>query len=1137
MKKESNSKDKLLVFLFGLMLLCFATNTEAATLYLSPSSQNVTQNSNFTVSIFLDTQDASVEGVDILYLNYNPSFLEVVDADGGAPGIQISPGSLMSNTVVNSADSTNGRISFAQVAPGSGVYNGNGVLATITFLPKNIGKTNLYFDFMSGSTSDTNIASNGADVLSSVSSAEYNIIGIVQNANSSSSSGGGGGGGGGGSKKVSTYSPVSTTKNNATTYALPKAETKTAYNFGAVTLKNGSRGEAVKELQKFLNQVLNLGLVIDGVLGPKTINVIKTWQKNHGLVADGLIGPKTKLKMNSSINGIVKGVATNVSISDYGACGAGDAAAAITQAFGAVADNGTINFDCVADIGSTVSLNGKTGITVQGINGGGFRITGVGTASNGITGGILFDVRSCTNCVIKNLNVDGNNNFCTAAFGATNNTNTTFENLNIRNMNMQCGPDSQASAVFQASGNTGNTYQNITIDRDTSNVPVPNLRVMRGMWLGNWWQSAIEKNITVENNHVYKTGHSGIVVQASGTVKVLNNVSNNTGCAGIKLLMDGYYNPSSTALYSGNTTNRNDCHGLQLTLNYGARNVTITGNTAEENTQSGIYVVNEDTNSSEILRNSTISNNIIRNNKSSNLSGGIYFNNGGQNVTISGNTMSSTNPLPQYAGIVFGGNANLSTVNISNNIFSGHSRDGITFWDTPTQVQNVIISGNNFSGNASFGIYGTGGSTFSGITGSGNTFSTNGNAVSSNINVTGGAVAPTPAPVSAPVPTTVANPQPSPSPSPSPLVTSPGAFVTSISSLDILRNDYTGWVGFSMTTGNQAITITALGRYIVSGNNQAHTIKIVRASDNADLGSVKLSTAGKTAGQFAYTDLASPLGLLANTTYYIVSQETTDSDKWHNNGNTILNTKSEATVNKGVYFNGSGYSITGISRTSYVPVDFKYYIGNPVVTPAPVPAPTPTPVPAPAPAPAPVPAPTPIPTPAPTPTPVPAPIPTPTPVPVPTPTPTPSQSAPQATTKIKSIKLSLEGTNLKNIPGKIEVYSKSTKLSEINISPDSSGQATPSISNSSTVVDIRIVVPGFLPKIIRGVDLNQTSEIDYGQLTAGDFNNDSVIDTIDSSIIFQNWNKNIPLYDINKDGTVNSLDYSILYRNLNKKGD
>jgi hypothetical protein len=90
------------------------------------------------------------------------------------------------------------------------------------------------------------------------------------------------------------------TKNNQLTTNTPLiATTQPTYNFGTKTLKNGSKGEAVMELQRFLNDKLNLGLVIDGKLGPKTIAVIKKWQKANGLVADGLVGAKTKAKMNS----------------------------------------------------------------------------------------------------------------------------------------------------------------------------------------------------------------------------------------------------------------------------------------------------------------------------------------------------------------------------------------------------------------------------------------------------------------------------------------------------------------------------------------------------------------------------------------------------------------------------------------------------------------------------------------------------------------------------------------------------------------------------------------------------------------------------------------------------------------------
>ena len=71
---------------------------------------------------------------------------------------------------------------------------------------------------------------------------------------------------------------------------------------GTATLKNGSKGDSVKELQKILNKILKTSLAVDGKLGPKTIATIKTWQKAHGLVADGLVGKLTKAAMVAEAN-------------------------------------------------------------------------------------------------------------------------------------------------------------------------------------------------------------------------------------------------------------------------------------------------------------------------------------------------------------------------------------------------------------------------------------------------------------------------------------------------------------------------------------------------------------------------------------------------------------------------------------------------------------------------------------------------------------------------------------------------------------------------------------------------------------------------------------------------------------------
>ena len=71
------------------------------------------------------------------------------------------------------------------------------------------------------------------------------------------------------------------------------------YDFGPSTLKQGSKGDGVKELQRFLNKVLKADLKVDGKLSKSTVTLVKKWQKENGLKADGVIGAKTKAKMNA----------------------------------------------------------------------------------------------------------------------------------------------------------------------------------------------------------------------------------------------------------------------------------------------------------------------------------------------------------------------------------------------------------------------------------------------------------------------------------------------------------------------------------------------------------------------------------------------------------------------------------------------------------------------------------------------------------------------------------------------------------------------------------------------------------------------------------------------------------------------
>ena len=66
------------------------------------------------------------------------------------------------------------------------------------------------------------------------------------------------------------------------------------------TLKQGSKGTAVKELQQKLIKQGYLSGNADGVYGPKTVAAVKAFQKANNLKADGVAGAKTLSSLNGS---------------------------------------------------------------------------------------------------------------------------------------------------------------------------------------------------------------------------------------------------------------------------------------------------------------------------------------------------------------------------------------------------------------------------------------------------------------------------------------------------------------------------------------------------------------------------------------------------------------------------------------------------------------------------------------------------------------------------------------------------------------------------------------------------------------------------------------------------------------------
>lgn len=63
------------------------------------------------------------------------------------------------------------------------------------------------------------------------------------------------------------------------------------------SLKKGSKGDSVKELQKMLNDRIGAGLKVDGIYGAKTETAVKKFQKKYKIKVDGIFGKQSLSKV------------------------------------------------------------------------------------------------------------------------------------------------------------------------------------------------------------------------------------------------------------------------------------------------------------------------------------------------------------------------------------------------------------------------------------------------------------------------------------------------------------------------------------------------------------------------------------------------------------------------------------------------------------------------------------------------------------------------------------------------------------------------------------------------------------------------------------------------------------------------
>ena len=74
------------------------------------------------------------------------------------------------------------------------------------------------------------------------------------------------------------------------------------------TMRQGMRGEDVKQLQQFLKTRGYYKGAIDGIYGPQTVEAVKAFQRAEKLQVDGIAGPQTQKRINEIL---LKGQADN----------------------------------------------------------------------------------------------------------------------------------------------------------------------------------------------------------------------------------------------------------------------------------------------------------------------------------------------------------------------------------------------------------------------------------------------------------------------------------------------------------------------------------------------------------------------------------------------------------------------------------------------------------------------------------------------------------------------------------------------------------------------------------------------------------------------------------------------------------
>lgn len=152
MKKLFPTSPRRWIGLAVLLTTLFATPVgyglaQDTKVFIDPPEREVAVGATTTVDIRIENV-TGLFGAEV-HLEFEPTLLEVVDADTGTDGVQIQSGQFLSSyfTAQNIVDQAHGKIHFAaSQGPDDAPVSGSGVLATIIFRAKAVGTSKIKFD-------------------------------------------------------------------------------------------------------------------------------------------------------------------------------------------------------------------------------------------------------------------------------------------------------------------------------------------------------------------------------------------------------------------------------------------------------------------------------------------------------------------------------------------------------------------------------------------------------------------------------------------------------------------------------------------------------------------------------------------------------------------------------------------------------------------------------------------------------------------------------------------------------------------------------------------------------------------------------------------------------------------------------